>query len=310
MALNQIADKTLRQIYQKSQSVFWPRYRQDLINDCDIKEVFSTFRSPCVFVLSTGRTGTQTLASLLSLSSTSFVYHEPIPLLYGLSNMAYKHNNCHHDALAVAEELFEEAFLTARRSLLHYSIQFRKGYIETSPQVTFLAPIIGKVIPQAKFIQLVRDPRYVIRSGMRRKWYAGHSADDTRIVPDPATEVGRNWGAYSLFEKNAWLWTETNRKIEEFLKTVPNHQKLFVNSENIFNNNQRSIKNIFDFVGSSTPSKSKVKRVLMKKINRQMSGEFTQVNEWETSMILTLKTMAGDLAMRYGYSLEGVDKVI
>ena len=58
----------------------------------------------------------------------------------------------------VNDEIFTEAFLTARRERFRYALMFDKGYIETSPQVTFLAPVIRNVLPQARFIHIVRHP--------------------------------------------------------------------------------------------------------------------------------------------------------
>ncbi len=46
----------------------------------------------CLFVLSNGRVGIDTLASLLGLAKNAFTYHEPKPLLYELSKLSYEYS--------------------------------------------------------------------------------------------------------------------------------------------------------------------------------------------------------------------------
>jgi hypothetical protein len=299
MIAEKIIDKTPRQIYSEIRSKL--SFQKTKIYDTSL---FSMTDYPFVFVLSTGRAGTQTLASILNLSSLIFSYHEPSPKLYSLSKIAYKFSDQLINNNSELIDIFVEGFLIARKDLLNYSIQFNKGYVETSPQNTFLAPAIVSAIPQARFIHLVRDPRYVVRSGIRRKWYGGNLADKNRIEPNRQTRESYKWENYSLFEKNAWLWAETNRKIEEFLQTLPHQQKLFVKSESLFNNDQETIQDIFAFAKSSLPSKAKLSRVLKRKLNHQRTGEFLQVDEWEENLMSTLKSMTGDLITRYGYSLD------
>ena len=117
---------------------------------------------PCVFVLSTGRTGTQTLAALLRLSRNVFSYHEPPPGLARLSIASYKGAFDPGQGHALAQ-----GFLSIREDRFRYSLGWGKGYVETSPYSRFLAPAIAEAVPNVRFIHLVRDPRAVVRSGMR-----------------------------------------------------------------------------------------------------------------------------------------------
>lgn len=50
-------------------------------------------KNVCMFVLSTGRVGTATLAALLGMAKNVFTYHEPRPLLYGLSKFSYEYSD-------------------------------------------------------------------------------------------------------------------------------------------------------------------------------------------------------------------------
>ena len=253
---------------------------------------------PCVFVLSTGRVGTQTLAALFDVAPNIIAHHEPQPELFGLSKLSYKHSDN-----KLMDEVLGEAFLTARRELLDYSLACRKGYVETGPQATFLAPVIFETLSNVRFIHMVREPQSVIISGMRRKWYDGHPYDNTRIVPRPESPMSREWNALDAFKKNVWLWTETNRWILDFLSRLPDNHKLLVHAEDVFAGDEDTMGKLFTLIGASPPSKRKILRVLGKKLNVQKRGAFPEPHTWSEAMHSDLRTMAGKTAKDLGYPL-------
>ncbi len=251
---------------------------------------------PSVFVLSTGRVGTQTLAALFGLAANVFAYHEPKPKLYGLSKLSYEYSD---DTLI--STVLQEAFLTTRKELLNYSLDCGRGYIETSPQTTFLVPVILEVIPNVRFLHIVRNPRDVVRSAMRRKWYEGHSADQTRIVPLSDSEENQQWQKFSAFQKNLWLWHETNRWILKFTSNLPADRTLLVHSEDIFNGNEGVLQKLYTFVGAPMPPKQKTVRILNKKLNKQREGTFLETTNWSEDMKNDLLSIAGKTARALGY---------
>lgn len=252
---------------------------------------------PCVFVLSTGRAGTQTLAALLGLADNLLSYHEPWPLTYGLSKLAYQYAT---DETASA--ILQEAFRSARQQLMQLSLRCGKGYVETSPQVTFLAPVIVDLFPGARFVHLHRDPRNVVRSGMRRGWFEGHSADRTRIAPLPDTAASRDWGQFTAFEKNLWLWAETNRWILDFCSRLPAEQSLRVAAEDMFAMNELTLQEVFAFTGHvPMPSVSRVRRIVGRRMNAQSSGSFPEPPSWSGEMNSKLLEVTGTVAERLGY---------
>jgi hypothetical protein len=255
---------------------------------------------PCVFVLSTGRVGTKTLAKLLRLAKNIFSYHEPKPLLYGLSNLSYMQSIDPGSIL----DVLGQAFSTTREELLNYSLICNRGYVETSPQVTFLAPAIFKSIPNVRFIHLVRDPRAVVRSGMRRRWYDGHPADKTRIVPNTNTEIGKLWKNYSSFQKNLWLWNETNHWIMDFLSKLPDNRILQVRAEDVFSGRIDILNEIFSFISAPVPNKNKIQRVLGKQLNQQKTGSFPKPSDWTSEMHSDLRALAGKTANKLGYDFS------
>jgi len=290
MEINTVFDLSARQLFY--------HLKQKFSSHLALKN-FSA-QHPCVFVMSTGRVGTKTLSALFRLAKNTYAYHEPRPKLYGLSKLAYKHS----ESWLESREVWQEAFTAVRADLLNFSLVSQKGYIETSPQVTFLSPIILASIPSVRFIHLVRNPRFVVRSGMRRKWYEGHPADHTRIIPHLESEAGQKWKTYTAFQKNIWLWKETNRWIVEFLSTVPDKQQLTLHSEDIFAAKKESIDKLFNFVSAPTPSSKKVLGILNKVLNAQKNGHFPEPNQWNEEMEIELRKNAGQTAKYLGYNLE------
>jgi len=253
---------------------------------------------PCVFVLSTGRTGTETMAALFSLASNVVSLHEPSPKLYGISKIAYE-----NFADSSAQRMLAEVFSLLRCELLDMSLNYGLGYVETSPQVTFLAPAILANYPTARFIHLVRDPRDVVRSGMRRKWFSGHPGDKSRISPSSNSQVALRWEKYNSFQKNVWLWSETNRWISQFLTTLSPQNKLLVRAEDIFSGNLAGVHTLYNFIGTTAPSEKKITHLLHKKLNAQTSGTFPVSSEWTDEMQQDLREIAGKTASEFGYSL-------
>lgn len=275
----------------------WRLRRKSVFNSDGTLSSFDQ-RHPCVFTLSTGRVGTETLAGLYSLAGNIIAYHEPRPLLFKLSKLSYEYSG-NSDARLI----LNEAFKLARADLLSHSLDRKKGYIETSPQATFLAPIILDIIPNARFIHLVRNPKDVVRSGMRRKWYAGHRFDNFRLGPLSNSSIAPSWNNYDPFKKNLWLWAETNRWIADFCATVPADRTLLLHSEDIFGNDEEAVSKLFTFIGAPAQRKRTISRVLGKKFNAQETGHFPPPDQWTGEMKKTLIDLTGEVAHQLGYKL-------
>ncbi len=257
-----------------------------------------TLTQPCLFVLSTGRVGTQSLAALLDLSPKIRAHHEPRPKLFGLSRLAYI-----HEGAPAVREVLQEAFLAARADLILESFACQYVYAETSPQATFLAPTIWQTCPSARFIHLVRHPASVVRSGMRRKWYQGQADDATRITPRPTDPFYKQWATLSPLEKNIWLWAETNRWILSFLEQLPPERRLFIQSESLFAGDKATIQALFAFAQTPLPAPKSVRTVLAKRLNAQSQGQFPPLEEWPQEWRQQLQRIAGEVATRLGYTL-------
>ena len=182
-----------------------------------------------------------------------------------------------------------------------YSLGCGKGYVETGPQSTFMASIIMEAVPCVKFIHCVRDPRHVVRSAMRRRWYDGSPCDGTRIVPHANAAFARRWNTCTRFQKNLWLWDETNRWIIDFFSRLPEDSGLALRSEDVFANHEETIRKLFAFVGARMAPKWEIGRVLRKRLNLQETGDFPEFSAWSRDMRSEFTNACGDTARYLGY---------
>jgi hypothetical protein len=257
-------------------------------------------KHPCLFVLSTGRSGTHTLAGLYKLAPGFLAYHEPAPDLDGLARVAYEYGKPDDAAFT---KILAEAFLAARYTLLQTSLHAVKGYIEASHLNTFLAPYIYQALPAVRFVHVVRHPRDFVTSAMRRGWYRGNTFDKNRIVPRTGSDEADQWDSYEPYRKNIWLWAETNRWIMDFLGAIPDQNVLQIRAEDIFAGEMETISQLYTLIGTPVPSKGQIEKVLDKKLDSAPQRAFTPLGQWTDTMLADLDTVAGETAMKLGYSI-------
>ncbi len=246
-----------------------------------------------VWCLSTGRVGTQTISKLLQLNSNVLCKHEPQPVLFGLSKEAYNLNSGKNNPI------INEAIQMARGRLQGLN---QKAYIETSPHLTFLAPHLLRVFPNSKFIHIIRNPVKVVQSGLKRKWYNGNTIDHWRINPRNGDEIESSWNEWSPTKKNIWSWVETNNWIQEFFEKLPKSKKMVLKSEDLFSADEHTIKNVFQFVGETTPKKQEIEAILGKKYNA--SSGSTNSKKLSQEDVEFLYSIGRKTLQRYNYKID------
>ena len=252
-------------------------------------------RPASLFVLSTGRCGTQTLSALFALLPCVNAFHEPPPNLDHLARRVY--------ALPAADsELVCEALRLARGPLFQATALAGKRYVETGYYATFLAPQLRQILPDIRFLHLTRAAAPFVRSATGRDWYAGNPGDPGRIVPRPAETIAAVWEQRDSFARNAWLWAETNRFARDFLASLPPGQGLHLRSEDIFRADPQALRQLFALVDSEPPARHRIERVLGRQLNagryRSATKPLDLVNE---TQLATLQRDCAALAQTLGY---------
>jgi hypothetical protein len=199
------------------------------------------------FVVSSGRSGTAMLHKALSASPTVEMHHEY--MVHIVQPLAVRRYLGLVDG-AEAKRVLAKTHLAAVR----YSEKGHWG--DSSNKLSWLIPDLAELLPQAKFVHLVRDGRKVAGSYFHKLGDECYDDRSTAIlrahlgdplgVPPPPPEKKYWWplprkddpaaGAFAgfdQFERIAWHWTEINRVILEALAELPAHQSLFVRLEDL-----------------------------------------------------------------------------
>ena len=242
------------------------------------------------FVLSTGRSGTQTLAHLMEMAQNAVVWHHPEP------NMIMETLHAYQNIISVGD-----TFWRGRSHILAHAWEQGKIHGETDHNMTPFAAEIAKDIPNSKFLVLVRDPREFIRSGMRRGYYiAGGPWDDGRLKPLPKQAKKLNWPKMHPFEKVCWLWAETYRHINQAIEKIGQDRVMIVKFEDLIKG-PKLAEDIFSFLELEGYQAQQAQQVLSQKLNAQRGGDFPHPRDWEQKLHDAAWHYCGEIAKGYGY---------
>lgn len=258
--------------------------REKLIGSC-LPSAEEVLDQKYVFVLSTGRCGTKLITEILLKSPLLRVEHSPKPELEYASSIVHR-DSIEDDALRLA--------IVAARFDLFFLDTFLRGriYVETNNRVSLFGPALAKLLPNAKFIHLVRDPADFVRSGMRRNYYNGRTVQHQRL------DGSRNfeWNYFSPAEKIMWEWNEINSRIEDLKSELSSDRVLTIKSEALFSCLDVT-RQIYGFIGVDNPFDSKrgeraLSRLLSKPVNSQKVGDFPHYPDWSLADKEALKRIA------------------
>ncbi len=254
---------------------------------------------PVVLVISTGRSGTMTLAAILNLSDGLDAHHEPYPKTLGLSRLAFSQ----HDR--EGGEWLARSFVESRRALLARAWLKSRAYGETSPQVSGVAIEVARTYKSTRIIHLVRSPGAFLESARRRKWYGGHQDDHFRLRPRAGTSAGARWSSWDAAKRSAWYWVEINRLGLLAAEELGEGRCISLRSEDLFSGNRDELDRVFDFLGVASPAEGNVLRVLRRHLNSSTVGERAdQSVDVPKTAFGDVHESLQDVLMRFDYSLD------
>lgn len=254
----------------------------------------------CVFMLSTGRTGTQTMANVLKLSAKVLAEHEPRPRLVKSSFDAY---------MDVGSEgwmtRWTDFVLAVRDDFVLEANAKGQVYVESNNRLTYVAPAVAAAFPASKFIFSHRDPYQVIQSGMRRGAYAGPNMawNFARIRPRAGEPYADTWETMTPLAKEAWRWARINQISMEFMETLPANRAMELPARRLFGASNEMIREIFEFIGVPCPDMADIQRVMGKKMNAQ--AHFNGLSfEWTEADYNLVRPYIASVAETLGYELK------
>ena len=213
------------------------------------------------FVVSSGRSGTAMLHKALSASAGVEMHHEY--MVHIVQPLAVRRYLGLIDA-AEAKRVLDETHAAAVR----YSEEAHWG--DSSNKLSWLIPELAELMPQAKFVHLVRDGRKVASSYFHKLAAECYDDRSTAIlrahlgdplgVSAPPPEKKYWWplprnddpasGAFARFdqfERICWHWAEINRVILDALAHLPAPQSLFVRLEDL-RSTPSAVRGLYEFL--------------------------------------------------------------
>ena len=244
-----------------------------------------------VFIVSTGRSGSNMVAKMLAEHPQLFAVHEPTP---DLNAEAYASWNGSHGT-----DYIRKKVVSKRSDLIQQVLDNEYTYIESSHYCSHLIPLLDDLY-DAKFIYLYRDGRDFVRSGLEREWWypersfshpelnglkeffkrqvrrrwlidVGHTWDDHRLKPPNKLNT--------RIEKISWLWVEINTVIQDYLLEVPSKKVFSIKLEAF---DQEEIKSLLSFLDVRQDEKIREEmiRIMQIKPNKTISRSVSTFNEW------------------------------
>jgi hypothetical protein len=244
------------------------------------------------FVVSSGRSGTQTIALALSSVPGCVCLHEPSPELI-LESSAYRYGNIGHGELA---KILRET----RQATIDGSV-----YCESNQTLSLIIPVLADVFPNARYIWLIRNGLDVVASAYQKQWYTGHSENHDRYEDCPPIEKawidGRiqgdrcgdmsavEWAKLDRFGRCCWYWSYTNRVIESDLNQYAPDRFFLLRLEDT----DKELTGLIDWMGLKVEIVPTVGRHNIAK------GVPYHWTEWSAEERTTFEYICGDLMDRF-----------
>jgi hypothetical protein len=256
-----------------------------------------------LFVVSTGRTGTQFLADLFGRLGAR-ASHEPGPKWLRLASNA-------HAAGRLGSE--RAARLVARAR--HHEVE-RPGappWVESSCLVYGLVEPLLATFPDAHVVQVVRDPRTYVRSALGWGAYrAGgrplNLVPFRRLAPTqfrPRSLRRRlGWAAEGQFERLCWAWAAMNRSMREQGSGSPRFS--VVRYEDLFDplRSGPTLRSLCELVGLEADDAT-LAGLAERRVNAgKRTPEIPEWSRWTPPERARLVRDCAEEASRYGYDLD------
>ena len=197
-----------------------------------------SYKNCPIFVLGTGRCGTHLMYELFN-EMNGFSAHHILHLDADSFYRYAKWNNLNID-LGGLISVREEKMISAQN---HNTV-----YMEANPYLSFHVDELYKHF-NAKFIFIIRNPKDVINSHVKKGWYENRldRIDSNkpigfqykmntnhffgRIIPSQA-EFQR-WSGLTRIGKLSWMWDNVNTRLHHDLAKIPDKNKYFLKVEDL-----------------------------------------------------------------------------
>jgi hypothetical protein len=291
-------------------------------NNNSAGEAAPFMKASLFFGASTGRTATMHLANCLNAESACVCVHEGkirhretpgeeiLPFLTLENRLAYEWPDRAQDIINTKRAVIDELDLTGVNHFGDISYNY-------SP---YLKPLSVR-FPGAKLLVIVRDGRSFVRSATVLEGEddapVGWPPDDKvtskmeryislgRLQPRRGSSLEAVWPSWSAYQKNVWLWAETNALLLDSLETIDTKRYLLVRFEDFVSDALRVYSRIREFLGFEGAVPEAVEAVLLSPVvNARKSFGLPAYNDWTGEQKAHFHQFAGSVMDRLGYSYE------
>jgi hypothetical protein len=157
----------------------------------------------------------------------------------------------------------------------------KKTYVEINGYLRLHIPLIKEIFPDAIFIQIVRDPKAVIRSMMSKK---------KSILPSLQRSCKK-----ILFQMCCNIWGDENRQIR-------NETNKFIKLEDVLTDFDEYKKKLLKPLGIKQ-SKKQWEKIVSQKVNATKKFTFPKYEMWTKKNKRYFEMMCKEEASYYGYKI-------
>jgi hypothetical protein len=127
-----------------------------------------------------------------------------------------------------------------------------------------------------------------------------------RWRPRPRDLWADEWeNDFDHFERNAWLWAETNRVILRAIPVIPQDRLMLLRFEDFFSDLPSQYHAVRAFLGISEDVREQTAKLLAARpINHRIERAMEAVTDWTPAMKDRFLSIAGDVMIELGYSID------
>lgn len=213
-----------------------------------------------LFLITPGRSGTKSLVDFCKRNTPFYSVHAPTPWLASIG-FAYHQG-------AITPDAARYAFYSAREKYLKDSYERNLVFFDGDCKNLPVSLEIARLLPNSKFLHLVRNPRSFIKSGLARGYYKEKPCEMWgHLLPNQTCEKTR---PVSQIEKIAYFWNEANNIAEYVKAELGASRVLTLRAEDMFDDSSvaRDALNALGFGNYLVGDESQG----LKKLNAQKGG--------------------------------------
>jgi hypothetical protein len=248
------------------------------------------------FILSTGRTGTKTLAEGLSGKDIKSPHQPPFSRLITIASHYYLHGWLPLKLLTWIIKTIREPQIQ-NSDCLHYVQVFAFDY--------FPAKIFSEKYPNVHMVHIIRDPRDFVYSYLNWMHSRFKSFVANKIVlgwhPSgffTGTFSRQEWNRLDEFQRVCWQWTYKNTLIENLFEDDPRYLRVRF-EDLLLADNTETLHKLLSFLGIEYQERFNL--IVKKPKNVSKKGYFPTWEQWTPKRCAQLNELCHPLMKQLGY---------